>query len=203
MKLYADLPGRRLLQVLADLFVIAWLVGWILVGVTVHDAVSELAAPGRALEEAGDTIGERLRSVGADLADVPLIGDDIQGPFDDAGQAAESLSEAGRSQQSSVADLAVLLGTAIAVIPILIWLLLWLPRRVRFARRATAARRFIDGAEDLDLFALRAMALQPMHVLAKVSHDPAGAWRAGDAGVIRDLAALELKASGLRPPRAG
>ena len=67
-------------------------------------------------------------------------------------------------------------------------------------RRATAAQRFIDAEPDLDLFALRAMANQPMPRLAKVSDDPAGAWRRGDLDVIHALALLELKDSGLRPP---
>ena len=38
-----------------------------------------------------------------------------------------------------------------------------------------------------------------MRVLAKVSDDPAGAWRARDPEVVRRLAALELADVGLRP----
>jgi hypothetical protein len=79
--------------------------------------------------------------------------------------------------------------------------------RGRFVRRATAAQRFIDAAADLDLFALRAMARQPMRRLAAVSPDPTGAWRRGDQATIRSLALLELRDSGLRPqslsPTAG
>jgi hypothetical protein len=71
---------------------------------------------------------------------------------------------------------------------------------VRFARRAGAARRLVDAAPHLDLFALRAMAHQPMHVLARISDDPAGAWRRGDRDVIRALATRELASVGLRPP---
>jgi hypothetical protein len=44
------------------------------------------------------------------------------------------------------------------------------------------------------------MANQPMPRLAKVSDDPAGAWRRGDLDVIHALALLELRDSGLRPP---
>ena len=39
-----------------------------------------------------------------------------------------------------------------------------------------------------------------MHVLAKVSDDPAGAWRARDREVVTALAALELRDSGLSLP---
>ena len=72
--------------------------------------------------------------------------------------------------------------------------------RLRFVRRASAAQQFIDAAPDLDLFALRAMANQPMPRLARISDDPAGAWRRGELDVIHALALLELKDSGLRPP---
>ena len=88
-----------------------------------------------------------------------------------------------------------------AAIPILVVSAFYLPVRYRFIRRATAGQRFVDAVEDLDLFALRALARQPMHVLAKVSDDPAGAWRRRDPVVTRTLAELELRANGLRPPR--
>ncbi len=78
--------------------------------------------------------------------------------------------------------------------------LIWLPGRIRFARRASAAPKFIDHAADLDLFALRAMANQPLHVLARLSDDPAAAWRRGDPDVIHRLATVELRSVGLRPP---
>jgi hypothetical protein len=40
-----------------------------------------------------------------------------------------------------------------------------------------------------------------MRVLARVSDDPAGAWRARDPEVVRRLAELELADVGLRPKR--
>jgi hypothetical protein len=86
-------------------------------------------------------------------------------------------------------------------LPVLFALLIWLPRRIRFSRRATAAQKFIDNAADLDLFALRAMANQPMHKLAKISNDPVTAWRDRDSAVIAQLADLELRATGLRAPK--
>ena len=87
-------------------------------------------------------------------------------------------------------------------IPVLVALLGYVPLRLRFARRAGAARRFVDAGADLELFALRAMANQPMHRLAKVSDDPVSAWRSGDRAVVRALATLELRDVGLRPPPA-
>ena len=110
--------------------------------------------------------------------------------------------QAGRAQVEAVESLATWLGVTVALIPILIVALVYVPLRVRFIRRATAGQRFLDSAADLDLFALRAMTNQPLHVLATVSPDPAAAWRRRDPDVVRRLAALELKDCGLSPPPA-
>jgi hypothetical protein len=85
----------------------------------------------------------------------------------------------------------------VAAIPILIALAVYLPPRWRFVREATAGRRFVDSSDDLDLFALRALTRQPLHRLARICDDPAGAWRRGEQEVVRELAALELRDSGL------
>jgi hypothetical protein len=76
----------------------------------------------------------------------------------------------------------------------------WLPRRIRFYRQARASQVFLDELADLDLFALRAMAAQPLYVLAEISHDPVKAWRSGDREVINKLAELELRRDGLSFP---
>ncbi len=200
MKLYADAPARRSRQILLDLLVIAWVVVWVRVGEDLHDATLRLAGPGRQMQDAGNGIGRNMRSASDQVAGVPLVGDRLQTPFDAVARASTSLARAGVEQQSAVGHLATVLGVAVAVIPIAIALALWLPRRLRFARRAGAAQRFVDADADLDLFALRAMAVQPMHVLARVSPDPVGAWRRGDRDVVRSLALLELRAAGIRPP---
>ncbi len=44
------------------------------------------------------------------------------------------------------------------------------------------------------------MARQPMHKLAAISGDLAGAWRRKEATTVWALALLELRSSGLRPP---
>ena len=99
-----------------------------------------------------------------------------------------------------VGQIALLLGVGTALVPIALVALLWLPRRLAFVRRAGAARRHLDAAADLDLFALRAVTGQPMHRLATVSDDPAGAWRRRDPAVVTRLAELELRDMGLRMP---
>jgi hypothetical protein len=203
MKLYADLPARRTRQIVGDLVVLAWVVLWIWLSHVVHDATMELAVPGRKIDAAGTAMAERLRDAGSTVGDIPLVGDDASRPFDGAGGSADQLAEAGRSQVAAVETLAFWLALAVALIPILIALAVYLPPRVRFVRQAGAGQRFLDSVADLDLFALRAMTNQPLHVLARVSPDPAGAWRARDQTVIRTLAALELRDVGLAMPGSG
>ena len=201
MKTYSDLPVRRALQATGDLLLVLWIWLWVSIADSVHDATLGLAKPGRQIDESATGLAGRLRDAGESISGVPVVGDDVQKPFEGAGGAADNLAAAGRAQVEAVQTLAFWLGIAVALIPILIALAVYLPPRIRFVRRATAGRRFLDSAADLDLFALRAMTNQPLHVLARVSDDPAGGWRERDPDVVRRLAALELKDCGLLPPR--
>ena len=200
MKLYADAPVHRARQVTGDLLLLLWIWTWVKVASVVHDATLTLARPGEEISDAGGGLADRLREAGDTVANVPLVGDEVRGPFDGAGSAAERLAAAGDAQVAAVQDLAFWLGLAVGAIPVLIALAVYLPLRWRFVREATAGRRFIDSVDDLDLFALRAMARQPMHRLARISDDPAGAWRRQEPEVVRALAALELRDSGLSVP---
>jgi hypothetical protein len=200
MRFYAHTSVRRTLQIVGDLAAVLWVWLWITVASKVHDATLELAAPGYKIDSSATDLADRLRDAGRSVAKVPLIGDEVRSPFDGAGDAASGLADAGQQQVAAVGTLANWLGWAVALIPILMLLWFYLPPRLRFIRRATAGQRYLDSGADLDLFALRAMAHQPLHVLAKVSADPAGAWRRGERDVVDRLARLELNATGLRPP---
>ncbi|KRE41508.1 hypothetical protein [Knoellia sp. Soil729] len=201
MKLYADLPGRRLCQILADVGVLAWVALWAWVGHRVHDVTMALAEPGRQLQDAGAGFREKLNAAGDGVDNLPVLDDRVAGPFRSAAGAGTDIEKAGTDLVSAVERFALLIGWTTALVPIVIVVLVWAFARGRFVRRASAAQHFIDADEDLDLFALRAMTNQPMAVLAKVSSDPSGAWRRGDRDTITALALLELKDSGLLPPR--
>jgi hypothetical protein len=200
VRVYADRPTRRLRQQLGDLLVVCWLVLWVWLADVVHHATLALATPGRQIQAAGDGLGAKLRDAGSTVSSIPLVGDEARSPFDGAGRAADQMSAAGASQVEAVQHLAFWLAIVVAAVPIVILLVVYLPARWRFARAATAGQRFVNGSEDLDLFALRAMANQPMHVLAAISDDPVRAWRAGDRRVIDALAEVELRQAGLSLP---
>lgn len=202
MKLYADSPTRRVRQMVGDALLLAWILIWIEIGKAVHDATMALARPGREINEAGSGLADKLREASSVVGDTPLVGDELQSPFDGAGDAADQIAGAGTSSVEAVEQLANWLGWSVGAIPVLILLVVYVPLRWRFLRAASAGQRFVDAAEDLDLFALRALARQPMHRLARISDDPAGAWRRGEPDVVRALAVLELKDVGLTPPPA-
>ena len=200
MKLYADSSVRRTRQVTGDVLFVVWVWLWVRLASVVHDATLGLATPGRKIQAAGSGLAGRLREAGAAVDKIPLVGDDVRSPFDGAGRAAGQIADAGASQVAAVHHLAFWLGVSVGTIPILLLVAIYLPVRWRFVRAATAGRRFVDASADLDLFALRAMATQPMHRLAAISDDPVRAWRAGDRDVVRSLALLELRDAGLAPP---
>lgn len=200
MKMYADAPARRSRQMVGDLLLVLWVALWLELASVVHDATLALAAPGRTIAQAGGGLAGRLRDAGSAVGDLPVVGDRVRSPFDGAGQAADQIAGAGTAQVHAVEHLAFWLGLCVGAVPILLLVAVYVPFRVRFAREATAAQRFVDSSADLDLFALRAMANQPMHRLARVSDDPVAAWRAGDPKVVRALALLELRDAGLAAP---
>ena len=202
MKLYADTSVRRTLQIVGDLAVVAWIWVWIEIADKVHDSTLKLATPGYKINSSASDLSSKLRDAGKTVSNIPFVGDKARSPFDGAGRAASGLADAGQQQVAAVGSLAHWLGLAVALIPILGLLWFYLPQRIAFVRRATAGQRFLDSGADLDLFALRAMAHQPLHVLARIDKDPAGAWRRGEAAVIDQLALLELRSVGLRPPAA-
>ena len=197
MTWYSEVPARRARQIAGDIWLIAWSALWIWAAVRLYDLVMNLAAPGLAVSSSATDLAGRFDDAGAAVGQVPLIGDTLQSPFDGMGGAAIAIADAGQASADAVGLLARFLAVALAVLGIASWAMVWVPIRIAFIRRATAARRFLDSTEDLDLFALRAMARQPLHLLARISDDPAGAWRRGDREVIAALATLELRAEGL------
>jgi hypothetical protein len=201
VKLYSDVGAQRFGQVFGDLMLVAWIAFCTALGLTVFKITNALGYPGRKAAEAGDGLAGDLHNMSEPVGKVPVVGDQLRAPIDGAAKAAARLAEAGRDQAHAVEQLAYLLAGVTIGLPVLFALLIWLPRRIRFSRRATAAQKFIDKAADLDLFALRAMANQPMHKLAKISDDPVAAWREGDSAIIAQLADLELRATGLRAPK--
>lgn len=200
MGIYAQRPGRLAGQLLGDVFVLVWAVVWAVVAVVVDRTVSLLAAPARQTAETAQRLSSSFSDAADQAAQLPGLGDQLRQPFDAASGSLGDLVSSANDTVDTIHQIAALLGWMAFLIPVSLLVAFWLPRRIRFYRLAKAAQGFLDEQADLDLFALRAMATQPMHVLAGISPDPVGAWRAGDRAVINRLAEVELRRSGLVMP---
>lgn len=201
MGIYAQRPAKLLGQLVWDVFVVLWGVLWWLLGALVKQTVSVVAAPAREVARTSGRLADDMRDAGIQAARVPGVGDQLRRPFDAAADTLNGLIGSANHQVTTIEHLATLAGWLVFLMPLSVVVAFWLPRRIAFWRRARAAQKFIDSGSDLDLFALRAMVSQPMHVLAAISDDPVGAWRDGDKTVIAKLAEIELGRSGLRLPQ--
>jgi hypothetical protein len=199
--MYADRMPVAIRQLLTDLLVVFWVYGWIRAGMWMHDLVLRLAVPGERLQSAGSGLADNLADAGDKVGGVPLVGDQLTAPFGRAADAARSLADAGRQQQEIVGDMALWVGVALAAVPVALVLLLWLPARLRWMRRAGAAAAVRDAPAGRDLLALRALASRPLSELTRLGPDIAQSWRNGDAAAVDALSELELRKLGLKPSR--
>ena len=201
MKLYAETAGLRTRQLLGDLGVLVWTALWVAAGLSLYRLVEKLAVPGARVERAGSNFAGDVAEIQQKVGRLPVVGDELRGPFGRLAGVGRTLADAGATQQEVVHQLALWLGVLVAAVPIIALLLTWLPRRVTWIREAGAASRLrLDGA-DLELFALRAVANRSLRELYRVTPDPAGDLRTGEFEALADL---ELRALGLRAaPRRG
>ena len=198
MKWYADRPGRFLRQVLADVVVLAWVGGWIWLGVQVHDTVQRLRGPGDGLVNAGSGLRDTFRDAAVSAGKVPFVGGQLAATLGTGVNAGSTLVNAGNGEIDIAESLAFWVPVALVMAPVLFALAIWLPLRIRYARSAGAVRRIGRLAGGEDLLALRALTRLPLRTLARVSDDPAGDWRKGRRKVIGELAAMEQNSLGLR-----
>lgn len=197
---YAQTPRRRIGQIIMDAVVAAWALAWVWVGQWMFSLVQALTQPALQLHQTGIGFNQTMQQTAGQVRDLPVVGDQLVGAFSNLAGTGSDMASIGWDTAGAVGRLAVALGIATAAAPILIVVIPWLFLRISFYQRAAAARQFIDADADLDLFALRALANQPMPKLAAISDDPVAAWRAGNPQVVRRLASLELRSRGLKPP---
>ncbi len=195
---YATTPVRLLWQLISDIAIAAWTVVWVLVGMAVHAAVTTIAEVGRQVNTGANGVADNLNSAGDNADDFPLVGDALAKPLRAASEAALDIAGAGQSLDDTASWLAWVLALAVASPPILAVAMPWLFLRLRFFRRKWTAVTLARTPAGEQLLALRALANRPLAKLVSVDDDPVGAWRSQDAVAIRGLAALELRAAGIR-----
>ena len=197
---YSNRPRRLALQILADVSVLVWIYVWYRVGRFVYDSLVSVAGVGYSIERQAGQVGGSFDQAGRSVNDVPLVGNQLAAPLTNAGRQIAGIASAGRDAGDRLSGFATPAGWLVALVPILLVLAVWLPMRLRYARRAGAIRELAAAPAGVELLALRALTNQPLHALTRVSDDPVQAWRDGEPEVNYALAQLELAALGVPWP---
>lgn len=201
MKLYSDFPLKRLSQILTDLLALGIIAFGVWLGAFVSSTMSRLADLGRQLELAGGGFKGAMTQAGESLGTVPLVGESIRAPFDQASATGEMLEEAGQTTQSFILTTGTVTGILVTAMIVVVVCSVWLRRRIRFARRASEAAKLQRMEGGIDVLALRALTTGSRNHLAAIGAHPAHSWRTGDFAVITRLAELELREAGVRLAR--
>jgi hypothetical protein len=179
---------------------VIWAAFWIGIAIYIAYEVAALRTLSNTVVKAGaatESTGHALAAVGH----LPFVGGRVSQLAEQAIAAGASARASGASTATTVDQLAVLLGIAIALIPTVPLLALYLPLRLGWRRDREAVRRSIarwDGEPGLEAFlAQRAIAHLPFEELRALGFD--GAPGSPPNG---ELAAAELRRLGLdRPAR--
>ena len=175
-----------------NVFVAIWAAFWIAIAVYTAHEVASLRTLSHTVVKAGvatESTGHAL----AAISHLPLVGGRIGSLAAQAVAAGASARTSGAATATTVDRLAVLLGIAIALIPTVPLLALYLPLLVSWRRDRKAVRTAVarwDGEPELEAFlAQRAVGHLPFEELRKNPSDS-------------ELAAAELRRLGLdRPAR--
>lgn len=175
-----------------------WAAFWIGLAAYTAYEVSALRSLSRTVVKAGaatESTGHALAAVGH----LPFVGGRISQLASQAVEAGASARASGASTESTVDQLAVLLGIAIALIPTVPLLALYLPLALGWRRDRKAVRRAVaqwDGEPELEAFLAR-------RALAHLRFDELRELGYGDnEGSVptAELAAAELRRLGLDHP---
>jgi hypothetical protein len=199
VRLYPQLPARRLGTLSRDLLVVALLLLFAWLGKQVHDAVDALAVLGEGVRSGGEAVQGGFDSAADAVDGTPIVGDELADGLRDAGGASGgNVAELGRAGEDKVHYLANLLGLLTFAIPSALVLLAMLPPRVREVRRLTAASRVLREpvGERRRLLAMRAAFALPYGQLLRYTQDPIGDL-ASDR--FEPLVAAIMEDAGLRP----
>lgn len=199
MRFYARPSSRLFWQVAADLFVAAWAACWWIVGRFVDATIRALAEPARQTARVTVDLRRQMAEAAQDAGGLPIVGDDLRQPLNDMATNLDAIVAAANAQVAGLEQAALVLGWLLFVVPVALMVAVWLPPRLRFARRAAATLALRDRPGGTDLLALRALVTQPLGDLASIADDPVAAWRAGDPAAVARLANLELASAGLAP----
>jgi hypothetical protein len=175
-----------------------WAAIWIGIAAYTAYEVAALRSLSRTVVKAGAATESTGHALAA-ISHVPFVGGRIGDLAAQAIAAGASARASGASTGTTIDQLAVLLGIAIALIPTVPLLALYLPLLLGWRRDRKAVRRAIarwDGEPDLEAFlAHRALSHLPFEELRELGYDGTEGYPPN-----AELAAAELRRLGLEGP---
>ncbi|MDR0283865.1 MAG: hypothetical protein LBI33_03115 [Propionibacteriaceae bacterium] len=196
--LYAK-TTRAIPQVVSDVGFFVWVALWVFLANQVRYGVGLYAQAVTDAEANATDLATALKLSTDSLTAVPVVGDLLAASLAPTADSLAGLPATLHEVSQLLEATAVVLAVIAFVIPVVVYVCLWLPRRVAFVREASAGKHLAAAESSPELFALRAIAHAPLRDLLAVTPDPMGAWKRGDPTVIRQLSRLELARHGVKP----
>ena len=206
IRLYPAAGAQRRATIRRDVFALLLITLFAWVGLKTYQAIDGLTVFGTAVASAGSSIQNGLGAASRAVSNFPVVGSSLANALSGAGTGTGSnLQSLGQEGIDQVNRLALVVGLAVALLPILVLLLTTLPRRIRSVRSLTAAARVLANTQDpaaRQLMAARALFTLPLDDLLRYTADPLGDFATGryDALVDATLREAGLPA-GHRPQR--
>jgi len=186
--------SARAMRVL-NVAIALWAAFWIGLAAYTAYEVAALRTLSHTIVKAGSATEATGHALAA-LTSVPFVGGKIGSLAAQAIAAGASAKASGGSVTTTIDQLAVLLGIAIALIPTVPLLSLYIPLRLSWRRDRKSIRRAVaqwDGEPGLETFlAQRAVAHLPFHELRRIGYDGTP-----ESASSAELAGAELRRLGL------
>lgn len=198
----ALLPSRRGIRGL-DVAAVVTVIVFAALGAVAGVELARLSTLSASLLDAAAALDQVARTLDA-LGQVPVVGSSLDPLAEDVRRTATSTQASGVQTAAALRTLAIVIGVAIAVIPLPPLLGVYLPLRGARAREVRGLRRLLAAGRPVDEMLVAhlahgAVARLPYAQLRRVSGDP---WADLNAGRHQRLAAAELRRLGVSPPSA-
>jgi hypothetical protein len=198
----ALLPDARTVRRL-DLIAMVFLLVYVVLGIVAGVELRNLTQLSTSLFTAGAALDQAARNAG-ELAQLPLVGQAAGRLSRSIHDTATSVRASAATSSASIQAIAVVLGLAIALIPVLPSALISLPLRLARGRQLRALRRLLRRRVDpepivIEQLAHQAVARLPLGDLRQVSGSP---WRDLAEDRHHRLAAAELRRLGIAAPES-
>lgn len=207
-RIWSELPGARLRELIADIASAAWVTVWAVVAWQLYETLAAFSQAGRTIQDGGRSLTGAGVTLGDALAGVPLVGEGLRDAARNAfAGAGGPLAAFGTEVEGFIVLVAGVLAVLVLLVTWTPWLTRYVPWRLERLRRLRAGHRAIRaapaatshqlGATRLDeLLAMRAVARLDYATLLEFTPDPLGDWASGRHD---RLARAELASVGLRP----